>query len=199
MPHTKKACAKKFVGAMHAVLSPQTEAAQEILDRYGIKEEMPDDFAYPFILNFLNDLLFAAPTLTLARGWQSNAYVYYFNEGNPWDGPWEGQATHILDVAYLFQNFSEFLTPAQQAVGTAFAEDIFRYCHGVAPWPAVKQGEPAGFTARIYGPSELNESARQTNEPFGDQGKRRSILFDYGDRVSLDDLTKVFTVFKSLS
>lgn len=199
MPHTKKACAKKLVGAMHAVLSSQTDAAQGILDRYGINDNLSDDFAYPLVLNFLNDLLFAAPTLTMSRGWQGNAYVYYFNEGNPWDGPWEGQASHILDVAYLFQNFREFLTPSQQAVAAAFADDIFRYCHGAAPWPAIKQGETTGFTARTYGPSEQNETAGQTNEPFGDQGKRRSILFDYGDQVSLDDLTKVFTVFKSLT
>lgn len=200
LPHTKRACAKKFVGAMHTVLLSQTDAAQGILDKYGITTELTDDEAFPRVLDFLNDLLFLAPTLTLSQGWQGNAYVYYFNEGNPWDGPWKDKASHILDVAYLFQNFREFLTPAQQAVAIAFAEDIFRYCYGTAPWPAITPGETTtGFAARTYGPSSQDESAGQTNEPYGEQNMRRSILFDYGDQVSLEDLAKVYNVFKSLT
>lgn len=185
---------------MHTVLSSQTDAAQGILDKYGITTEQTDDEAFPRVLDFLNDLLFFAPTLMLSRGWQGNAYVYYFNEGNPWDGPWKGKASHVLDVAYLFQNFQEFQTPAQQAVAAAFAEDIFRYSYGTAPWPAITPGETTtGFTARTYGPSSQNETAGQTNEPCGEQGMRRSILFDYGDQVSLDDLAKVYIVFTSLT
>ncbi|KAL4755536.1 hypothetical protein BDW72DRAFT_189286 [Aspergillus terricola var. indicus] len=76
-----------------------------------------DDDAYPAVLNYINDVLFFTPVLTFAQGWKGNAYVYYFNEGNPWEGQWKGRTNHILDLAYLFQNFREFLSPKQQAVG----------------------------------------------------------------------------------
>lgn len=95
-----------------------------------------------------------------------DAYVYYFNEGNPWDGPWKNRASHILDLAYLFQNFREFLTPTQQAVGLAFAEDIFKFCHGISPWPVTGE-TTTGFTARTYGPSAQDRTAGQVTEPYG--------------------------------
>lgn len=143
----------------------------------------------------MNDIFFLAPVLSISQGWTGNAYVYYFNEENPWEGPWKGRASHILDLAYLFQNYSEFQTPAQQAVGTAFAEDVFKFCHGVAPWPAIS-GITDGFTARTYGPSST-QTAGEVKQQYGGGSQRRSILFDHADQVSLDELVKVLTVFKT--
>ncbi|OJJ88268.1 putative carboxylesterase [Aspergillus glaucus CBS 516.65] len=197
IPHTKQGCANKFTNAINTVLSSHPSIAQQILHKYNITPNQPDEEAFPAILNYLNDLLFFAPTLTLARGWPGAAYVYYFNEGNPWDGPWKNRASHILDVAYLFQNFREYLTPEQKSVGAAFAEDMFKYCHGIAPWPAIKPGETTtGFTARTYGPSADNRIAGQVSKPYGEESQRRSVLFEY-DAVSLDDLVRVFVAFTS--
>ncbi|BCR90256.1 putative carboxylesterase [Aspergillus chevalieri] len=197
IPHTKQGCASKFTNAINTVLSSHPTIAQQILDKYNINPNQPDEEAFPAILNYLNDVLFFAATLTLARGWPGTAYVYYFNEGNPWDGPWKNRASHILDVAYLFQNFREFLTPEQKSVGTAFAEDTFKYCHGIAPWSAIKPGEATtGFTARTYGPSADNRIAEQVTEVYGEASQRRSILFNY-DEVSLGDLVRVFVAFTS--
>lgn len=197
IPHTKQGCANKFTNAIHTVLSSHPSIAQQLLDKYNITPNQPDEEAFPAILNYLNDILFFAPTLTLARGWPGTAYIYYFNEGNPWDGPWKDQASHILDVAYIFQNFQEFLTPEQKNVGTAFAEDVFKYCHGIAPWPAIKPGETTiGFAARTYGPSANSRIAGQVSKPYGEESQRRSVLFDH-DAVSLDDLVSVFVAFTS--
>jgi hypothetical protein len=193
MSHLKPGCAKKFVAAMTTVVSSPT--AQQLLEEYGVVEDMPDDEGFSRILNFINDVLFFAPVLSFAQGWAGNAYVYYFNEENPWDGPWRGRASHILDLAYLFQNYREFLTPAQQSVGTAFAEDIFKFCHGVAPWPAVA-GIPDGFVARTYGPSR-GQAVGQVEQPYGGGSLRRPIPFDYADKVSLDELARVVDVFKT--
>lgn len=193
MSHLKPGCAKKFVAAMTTVVSSPT--AQQLLEEYGVVEDMPDDEGFSQILNFINDVLFFAPVLSFARGWAGNAYVYYFNEENPWDGPWRGRASHILDLAYLFQNYREFLTPAQQSVGTAFAEDIFKFCHGVAPWPAVA-GIPDGFAARTYGPSR-GQPVGQVEQPYGGGSLRRPIPFDYTDKVTLDELARVVDVFRT--
>jgi hypothetical protein len=135
--------------------------------------------------------------LTYAKGWSGDVYVYYFNEENPWDGAWKGRSSHILDLAYFFQNFNEFLTPDQQAVGTAMAEDFFKFCHGVASWSPVKDVE-SRFTARVYGPSREKRTTSVVSQPYGGETQRRSTLFDYADKVPLDKLSKVFGIFRSI-
>ncbi|KAF2144753.1 uncharacterized protein K452DRAFT_285078 [Aplosporella prunicola CBS 121167] len=61
-------------------------------------------------------------------------FLYHFNAANPWPGPDAGEATHILDAAFLFQNFSAQLTSAQQSVAAAFALDVIAFARGEAPW-----------------------------------------------------------------
>ncbi|KNG84948.1 putative carboxylesterase [Aspergillus nomiae NRRL 13137] len=199
MPNLKENCAEKFTTAMNKVLSSQPDVAQRILGEYGIRKGMPDDEALPAVLNYVNDICFFAPVLTFIRGWRGNSHVYYFNEGNPWEGPWKGRATHILDVAYLTQNFQEFMTPSEQLVATTLAEDFFKFCHGTSPWPAVTNGDiTTNFTARVYGPSSEGHSVGQVSEPYKGESRRRSILFDCNDAVSLDELAGVFEVLKTM-
>ncbi|EAW06756.1 putative carboxylesterase [Aspergillus clavatus NRRL 1] len=196
MVHTKKDCASKFTTAINTALANHPKVARDILDRYKITKEMADDEAFTAILNYINDIAFFAPVLAFAEGWRGNAYVYYFNEGNPWDGPWKDQASHILDLAYLFQNFREFMMPAQQTLAVTFAEDVFKFCHGIEPWPAAIPGDlKTKFTARTY---KSSSSVGQVNAPYGEGSSRRSILFDYAGQVSLDELADVLNVFRTL-
>ncbi|KAL2820906.1 Alpha/Beta hydrolase protein [Aspergillus cavernicola] len=199
-PEMKKGCAKRFITAMNTVLRSQPAVAEQILKSYGLADDSTDDnAAYPAVLNFINDVLFFTPVLTFAQGWKGNAYVYHFNEGNPWEGPWKDRTNHILDLAFLFQNFQEFMSPTQQAVATGFAEDFFKFCHGQAPWPAVSTGTVTnGFTARCYGPSSEGSVAGTVTQAYGGQSQRRPNLYGYTDKVSLDELAKVFNVFMSL-
>jgi carboxylesterase type B len=196
MSHTKKDCASKFVTALNTILASKSDVAQQTLDKYNITKDMTDDEAFPAILNYMNDIAFFAPVLTFAKGWKNNVYVYHFNEGNPWDGPWKDRASHILDLAYLFQNFREFMGPSQQQLAVTFAEDFFKFCHGVKPWPAVAQNDvEAGFTARVYGPAP---NIGQVNGPYNEGSLRRSLLFDDADQVSLDEFAKVLALFRTL-
>ncbi|KAJ5611260.1 hypothetical protein N7510_007979 [Penicillium lagena] len=196
MPYLKNNCAKRLISALHIALASHPAEVERLLATYGIKEDTPDDDALPSVLNYINDIGFFAPVLTLARGWRGNAHIYYFNEGNPWNGQWKGQANHILDSAYLFQNFSEFMTPAQQAVGVSFAEDFFKFCHGIAPWPAVTAGViDKAFSARVYGPSDHGLDAGVVHQPYGGESGRRNVLFDLAPGVILDDLAKAFGIF----
>ncbi|KAL3477482.1 Alpha/Beta hydrolase protein [Aspergillus californicus] len=199
-PDMKKGCAKKFITALNTVLTSQPAVSKQILKSYGLADEnIDDETAFPTVLNFINDVLFFTPVLTFAQGWKGNAYVYYFNEGNPWEGTWKDQPNHILDLAYLFQNFRQFLSPSQQAVACAFAEDFFKFCHGQAPWPAVSKGSVTeGFTARSYGPSSRNSVAGMVTNAFGGQSQRRSNIHDYADQVSFDEIAKILNVFMSL-
>jgi carboxylesterase type B len=193
-------CAKKFFKAVHAALPSQPSVADEVLKSYCLTDEnASDEDAYPSILNFINDALFFTPVLTFAQGWKGPTYVYHFNEGNPWEGPWQGRSNHILDLAYFFQNFRESLSPSQQAVATAFAEDFFKFCHGQAPWPAITPGTVTnGFAARCYGPSSEGITVGTVDRVFGEKSQRRSNFFDVADKVGPDDLAKVFNVFMSM-
>lgn len=183
---------------MRTVLAAHPIETDRILAAYGIAEETPDSGAFLSVLDYLNDIMFFAPVLTFARGWNGNAHVYYFNEGNPWEGIWKGQASHILDLAYLFQNFREFLTADQHKVGIAFAEDIFKFCHGIAPWPAVTMADfDKGFSARLYGSSDEGVDRRVVSQAYGGETMRRDVLHNLATGVSLDDLAEVFVAFKA--
>ncbi|PYH42313.1 putative carboxylesterase [Aspergillus saccharolyticus JOP 1030-1] len=198
--HLKQACAERFLHALATVLAAQPEVAGQIAADYGIRTDSDDDEAFLAILEFLNDVWMFAPTLVAAQGWKGRAFVYYFNEGNPWNGAWKGRAGHILDLAYLFQNFREFMSPAQQKVGRAIAEDFSKFCHGIKPWPAVADGDlEAGFTARVYGPSSAEPPCQKISRPFGGKSQRRSTIFDLPATVSLDDLSRVATMFMTVS
>lgn len=199
-PQMKNNCAKRFIAALEETLASHQEIAQHILDAYRISEVTPDEEAIASILTFFTDISFHSSTLTFASGWNGNAYVYYFNEGNPWDGPWKGRANHILDVIYFFQNLRDFLTPEQREVGEAFAEDLFKFCHGIAPWQAITPGAiDTGFSTRVYGPSEQGNIASVALQAFGGETLRRSILFECSSVVAFDDLAKVFVAFQSSS
>ncbi|RAH50329.1 putative carboxylesterase [Aspergillus brunneoviolaceus CBS 621.78] len=192
----KNGCAERFFGCLTTVLATQPEVAEQISVRYGITQDLDDGDAFLAILEFLNDVWMFAPSLASAKGWKGRAFVYYFNEGNPWDGAWKGRAGHILDLAYLFQNFREFMSPAQQKVSSAIAEDFFKFCHGIQPWPPVVGGDlEGGFTARVYGPSSQEPATQQVQRPFGGKSQRRSTIFDLGDKVSLDGLSRIATMF----
>lgn len=194
----KTNCAKRFIAATRNALSSHPQEAQRLLDVYKITEDTPDEKALSSILTFISDASFHAAALSFARGWNGNAYVYHFNEGNPWDGPYKDRANHILDTAYLFQNFREYLGPEQQAICTAIAEDFLKFCHGVAPWPAITPGDlNNGFSARVYGPSGQGKMASVVNEAFGEGSMRRGILFNCAFNVSLDELAKIATAFMS--
>lgn len=184
---------------MNTALASQPTTAEQIAKSYGVSEGTSDEEAYPGVLDFINDVLFFSPALTFAQGWKGNAYVYYFNEGNPWEGQWKGRTNHILDLAYLFQNFREFLSPDQQALASAFAEDFFKFCHGQAPWPAITKGTVSnGFTARRYGPTSEDTAAGTVTQAYGGESRRRSNLYDYTDQVSLDELAKALNIFMTL-
>lgn len=198
MPGAQEGCARRFISILKSTLCSRPKVAQDILDRYGISIHISDDQAFAAILDFINDIAFFAPTLAAAQGWRGNARVYYFNQGNPWEGPSKGRAGHLLDIVYLFQNFREFLTPEQQALGVRFAGDFLRFCHADYPWPAVDPPNVDDeFFAQVYGLRESSGTiVNKVYSPFNGIADRRSILFDCADDVSLDKLINVFYQFR---
>ena len=187
--------AKKFSATLRKVLNENSSCATSLLASYHIDEGTTDDEALVAILEFVTDIGFLAPTVTYAKSFPGKAYVYCFNEPNTWDGPWKGHSNHILDVAYLFLNFQDYLTPAQSALGQRFAKDFIMFVNGRPPWDAFK---PGNELVQVYGPSAEatpGDEAKCTKLADEASSRRRSVLFQYSENVGMDVLSNVWEAF----
>jgi hypothetical protein len=62
------------------------------------------------------------------------AFRYRFNCPNPWEGPWKGYATHILDIIFALLNYTEHLDNRQRNGVERLAKDMITFVHGDQPW-----------------------------------------------------------------
>jgi hypothetical protein len=182
---------RRFTRIVHSHL-PETEACI-LLEEYHILDVPHDDSAFSRILQYVNDVTFHAPAVAFAQGWPGNAYLYYFNEGNPWSGLYEGQTNHLLDTAYVFQNYSEYLSTEQNALAASFAQDIFKFCYGFAPWSEF--GEKVNV--KTYGPTSKGYRGRIVNQLVGGTTFRRTTISEMLKTVSWDVLNNIASDFKS--
>jgi len=190
LSHRIKDIAKAFCTSMNNSFSSEPSVAQAIFESYNIEPTTPDEEAIMSIIQFATDLNFFAPAVAYAEGWPGTAYYYQFNEPNPWDGPFKGHATHVLDVAYLFQNFNEKLTAEQQAVAKAFGEDVINFANGEAPWKAFTKEEGG---ARTYGPSSTQTKNFVQGKGIGKT--RKDTVYRLAEKVGLDGLGAAWAAF----
>lgn len=147
---------------------------------------MNNDDAWLAILNFANDISFHAPASAYASTWSSDVYQYRFKEPNTWEGPWQGYSTHVLDVAYLFLNYTEHLTPTQAEVARDLASDMVKFINGKPPFESIKQG--SGFVKEY-----LSTDGKASSKAY--QGAHTyPLLFS---RIGYDTLSAVWAGFMS--
>ncbi|KAL3464916.1 Alpha/Beta hydrolase protein [Aspergillus heterothallicus] len=132
------------------------------------------------VLNFGNDICFAAAAQSFAKAWgaptnpDTEALLYRFNCPNPWEGPWKGHATHILDIAFVLLNYIEHLPDGQRLCSERFARDIIAFVNGERPWAEYKPGSAEGsmvYDAPMEGGQEQsrfvkNEAAKETGRRY---------------------------------
>jgi len=172
------------------------DAGKQLLETYEVSADLRDDVAMSKVLEVLNDIDFYVPTITYSEYLSSKGmptYVYRFNEPNPWEGPWKGQASHILDISFLFQLFNDFLEKSQQQLAETFARDVLNFISGKVPWQA---WENKRRVARCYGPEGQVSDVEDVAEKTG----RRKALFDLAEKVDggLDRLSEVLNGFLQL-
>ncbi|KAJ5382245.1 carboxylesterase [Penicillium concentricum] len=179
-------------------LSLGVEGMELIFQAYGITETASEEETFATILKFGNDINFLAPVLVYAHGWDSDAFIYFFNEPNTWDGPWKGHANHILDVAYLFQNYNEALTEGQRHTATIFGKDLIRFANGKAPWPVFNFGANE-LNARVYGSKDPEKVAARVDTIPGpsDRSERRQTIFQLSQSIPLTKLSDAWGSFMS--
>lgn len=183
-----------FVTSMTKHLESYPGVAKKLLDSYGITGSMTDSEALHPILNFITDIGFLVPTLTYARGWPGTAHVYLFNEPNPWEGRFKGYTSHVLEVAFLFQNFNDALSAVQVQSAVNFAADVIKFVNGQEPWDKFSQKD---YQMRVYGPSEGADEALllQVAGKVDRRTKRRPTIFQFSPDPGYDVISTAFGMF----
>ncbi|KAF2442415.1 alpha/beta-hydrolase [Karstenula rhodostoma CBS 690.94] len=188
--------ASQFIESVNKTLSGHPDAASALLSAYNITSSSEDNEALLSILRFGTEISFYAPSLAFAKGWPrtkgNKFFLYHFNEGIPWEGKFKGEAGHILDVAFLFQNFNEHLSEKQKEVARAYGEDIIEFINGKDPWPPV-EGEQ--FGARVYGPSSEGITARYVASGKPAEVGRHDRVLKLGEQFGFDLVMDAFQNF----
>jgi len=166
-----------------------TALVDKLLADYGISSAKDDQAAYFAILELGNDICFYLPEETFARNWPGPTYVYHLNEANPWDGPFKGHCTHILDVALLFKNFDAHLDASARAVGEKLGDSIIDFVSGHAPWQATTKVKPVAWV--LGGDAKTGSLVEDKPEKVG----RRWTIFEYKDTMGWDTLHEAFIAF----
>ncbi|BCS25309.1 uncharacterized protein APUU_50020S [Aspergillus puulaauensis] len=173
------------------------ESAGQVMAAYAISENLNSDDRLKAILQFANGICFFLPVLNYGHCWSGHAFIYHFNEPNPWDGPWKCYASHILDIAYLFLNYNESWSVSQCTVAVQFAKDLIAFSNGRAAWPAFKW-ETKGFYSRVYGGRGLDASGKSTIVLAPDPRTERSeVILSLTRSIPADDLSRVWQIFIS--
>lgn len=170
-------------------------AVAELLGAYDITDSCTNEEALHAILKLATDIEFFAPIFTFVRGFPGNKYVYHFNEVNPWQGKWTGSSTHVLDLAYLLQNFNQFLSTPQRRIAISFATDVVQFINGIPPWPAFTD-ESNG--AQIYGPSGAQDDEKCIRYALHGSEKntgRKMTIFEFSDTIGSYELSRAWNRF----
>ncbi|OJJ05947.1 hypothetical protein ASPVEDRAFT_75159 [Aspergillus versicolor CBS 583.65] len=191
---SREKIATSFRESLMRSLSSAAKAAQ-VLSAYSIAEDIPDDQAFNAILRFANDIAFFVPVLNYGHCWSGQAFIYQFNEPNPWDGLWKGHVNHILDVACLFQNYNEHFQDPQRRVAVQFARDVIAFANGHAPW-AVFKWETGDLNSRVYGGREAGTPGTVVTVPGPEpRTERADTILGLMAAIPADDLARAWGAF----
>ncbi|KAJ2901605.1 uncharacterized protein MKZ38_001625 [Zalerion maritima] len=185
----RQGIAAAFAKSLRASLASHPDpdaAAARLLQCHGITPELDDKSALLRVLQFGSGIASQAAARALASSFPGDAFLLQFSEPNPWDGPFTGHSTHILDAAFLFQNYNDHLSATQRAAAVQFAADVIAFAHGQEPWKPVRT---ANETAILEGGKRRQvEGPQAMTEPY-------RLLVEIGESVGLDSLLGAWLAF----
>lgn len=218
LAHLKPNIRQRFPASIRSSFSSTPNVAESLLELYGFTspvaadQSQDDEACFMKYLQLSTDMGFYAATISFARGWRqgsqhqssSKIFPFFFNEPNPWPGPYQGYATHVLDVVFLFQNYNDKLPPAQRAAAEGFALDLMRFVAGQDPWDAYT---PEKGTAKVFGPSievtGRDEPAagdvavsKVVDDAESEATSRKTALLQLGQEVGFDKLDEALGRFR---
>lgn len=165
---------KNGIGAAFATyvrtqLARYSAEAERLLRAYGIgiDDGQDDTESLIRILTFASDIGYRAPAYALARSFPGEAFLLEFSEPNPWGGAFKGHTTHVLDVAFLFQNYNDRLDAQQAATAVQLASDVIRFVHGIAPWTQFSASGPGAVAVIKNGNRVCKDIQNVTTDKYG--------------------------------
>lgn len=184
--------------SLEAVFPDDTAKVAAVLEGYSIDESKEDRLP---LLNFINDIVFALGAKAAAQAWaraasqlKTKGYLMHFNMPNPWDGPWQGHASHALDAATVLGNYNEFLGEGQRACAEKMAGDLVSFAYGKEPFPACS-GESGGTAMVYYAGVDSKEDVSHAVSDSDESGTGRRSTLDQvaaGKPEVLDKLLGAF-------
>lgn len=181
------------IDATAALLSTDSKSERE-------KAKLP-------VIHFLNDIVFAQGAKATARAWSrqqqhtSKAYLSHFNMPNPWAGPWQGVASHALDIVIVLGTYNEFLSAGQKACAEHMTDDFLRLAYGRDgddPFPPYQDGDGNGKSMVYFAEVDSEKEASQVvKDADASLTKRRAILEEVagGKPEVLDQYLAAFGLF----
>jgi carboxylesterase type B len=168
-----------IASAIHASFSRNlpSSVAHTVLSAYGITSSMRDEEAMVSIIDLATDIAYHLPAQYYARAFKGKVSSYLFTEPNPWDGMFKGRSTHMLDAAFLFQNFDENLSDEAKITARGLGADFVAFAYGRAG-----SGWERGET-KVYGPET--------------DGQHRLEILSREGKVDLDALSAAWDLFLS--
>ncbi|KAG5661252.1 hypothetical protein KAF25_005374, partial [Fusarium avenaceum] len=152
----RKSIATDFINHLTTMLPQHHEPVQQVLESYKISSDLDNQNALLYLLQFGSDIGHHAAALALAENVPGDVFLMQFSEPNPWDGPFKGHSTHILDVAFLLQNFNDHLDETQPMDPFTFQHESLQTtlrgfeAFGVAQF----RGIPYGYIPRRFAEAE---------------------------------------------
>ncbi|TDZ13650.1 Lipase 5 [Colletotrichum orbiculare MAFF 240422] len=187
LPQRRENIAAAFTQSVTSTLGDAPDVAAKLLKAYGIDDgSKSDEEAFINVLQLASDIGFQAPARRFAASFPGDSYLVEFAERNPWDGPFRGFGTHVLDVAFLFQNYNEHLDAGQRASAELFAADVVDFTYGKVAWEKHKDGN--GLAVYQNGTRAYKEGDAGTTQRY------RSLM-ELGEVVGLDALMGVWEKF----
>ncbi|KAF2462453.1 para-nitrobenzyl esterase [Lineolata rhizophorae] len=193
-----KPIAKSLKSMLSDGLSPSV--VERIISAYNINTDATDNSPANIkpVLYFANDMAFFLTAHAFATAYAANpnatAYYYHFNTPNPWDGAWKGESTHVLDCAYLFQNYNDKLSPADAALAKRFATDFISFAAGKKVWEPYSTAKRGSM---VYKPAgETGEGcAKYVEGETEDKIDRKHVVLEIGQEIGFDKFADAWEAF----
>ncbi|WAO90085.1 Carboxylesterase [Fusarium falciforme] len=170
-----------FSDHVRSNLPHQSQVADKLLEIYKISDEKSDDEALLSIIQFASDIGYRATAHALAKTFPGESFLLQFSEPNPWEGPFKGHTTHVLDIAFLFQNYNDHLDSQQRASAIQFAHDVILFMHDHAPWDNFQ---------KIGGMAIYENGTKKVVEGRDTMTEEYASILELGDIVGLDFLIR---------
>lgn len=198
----KSKALEHFPPAVREILP--AEIASAVLNMYnfpsGKSSASEEDHARAFdaVIAYINDVGYYLSTISFAEGFSrpndssNGSSIFFFNHGNPWDGPFKGKASHVLDVVFMFQNYNHLMSEQQRRSAERFGIDIIKFVRG--EWE-VSNNSADALKAMVYG----DDGVKIADAKNGDEVGRNSKILEIANAVGRDKLMDVFERFAMIA